>query len=300
MVSGTARPKVTIGLPVYNCGPLIAQAVDSLLSQSYENFELVISDNASTDETGERCRAYAAADRRVQYQRSPTNRGSSWNHNRLVAMARGTYFKWANHDDVCAPTLLERCVGVLDADPGVVLCHSLVEDIDLDGRVIGTHDYRLRTDHGEPSVRYRDLLMMAGGHDLYGVARTDVMRATPPIGSCHRHAERPKVTSIALHGRFHQVREVLFRHSDYPGTMQRTFRTSREIAPVLDPRRANPLIHSTPRLHAEYAAMFVRGIRTAPLPSAQRHRVYRVFLEWLVSRMMARMPLRSREDVVYP
>jgi glycosyltransferase involved in cell wall biosynthesis len=287
------RPSVTIGLPVYNGEDTLSEAVDSLLAQTFEDFELVISDNASTDATEEIGREYARADERVSFHRSPVNRGSSWNHNHLVDEARGRYFKWAADDDTYDPELLARCVEVLEADPGVVLCHSYVDDIDLDGNVLLKHDYPFRTDDPRPSVRYRDLLMLEGGHDLYAVVRTEVMQATPPIGSFHHYAERCKIASIALWGRFHQVPEILFHHREYPTSEQRTYTTSRAIAPVLDPRRRSRLLHPTVRLHAEYIAMFVRGIRGAPLSSAERRRVYQVLGLWLGNRVGERLPGRA-------
>jgi glycosyltransferase involved in cell wall biosynthesis len=285
---------VTVGLPVYNGEDLLASAIDSLLAQTFTDFELVISDNASTDGTEALCREYAARDPRVRYHRAPVNRGSSWNHNHLVDEATGKYFKWGAHDDVYDPELLERCVEALEADPGVVLAHSLVDDIDLDGNVIGKHEYPFRTDHPSPSVRYRDLLMLPGGHDLYGIVRTEVMQAVPPIGTFHHYAERPKVASIALHGRFHQVQRVLFHHREYPGSEQRSYTTSRAIAPILDPRRANPLLHPTARLHAEYVAMFVKGIRTAPLTSSERNKAYLALGSWLAARAGERIPKRGQ------
>jgi glycosyltransferase involved in cell wall biosynthesis len=107
------NPKVTIGVPVYNGEKYLAAALDTLLAQSFEDFELIISDNASTDCTEEIARAYAARDGRVRYERSGANRGCAWNHNRVFALARGRYFRWAAHDDLCAPTLLARTVELL-------------------------------------------------------------------------------------------------------------------------------------------------------------------------------------------
>jgi hypothetical protein len=288
------RPRVTIGLPVHNGERLLRDAVDSLLTQTFEDFELVISDNASSDGTEALCRDYAAADPRVRYHRSPVNRGSSWNHNHLVDQARGRYFKWAAHDDVYDPDLLRRCVEVLEDDPGVVLCHSHVDDIDLDGNVLHEHEYPFRTDSPRASVRFRDLLWLHGGHDLYGIVRTEVMQATPPIGSFHHYAERPKITSIGLHGRFHQLPEILFHHREHAGSEQRTYTTSRDIAPILDPRRANRLLNPELRLHAEYVAMFARGIRTAPLQPGERARCYAILGQWLAQRVAGQLPRPAR------
>src|ERR1051326_2036095 len=108
------KPRVSIGLPVYNGQQFLEEAINSLLAQTYSDFELIISDNASTDATEQICRAHAAADPRIRYYRNDKNRGPVWNLNRVFELARGELFKWAAHDDVCAPTLVERCVEVLE------------------------------------------------------------------------------------------------------------------------------------------------------------------------------------------
>src|SRR6202034_1339654 len=104
----------TIGLPVYNGDDFLEQAIDSILAQTYRDFELIISDNASTDRTQEICQRYAATDSRVRYSRNPENIGSVNNGNLTFKMARSEYFRFAAHDDYCAPTLLERLVAEVD------------------------------------------------------------------------------------------------------------------------------------------------------------------------------------------
>ena len=106
-VMSSDEVKVTIGIPVYNGEDFLEKAVDSLLSQTYEDFELIISDNASTDRTEEICRRYAAQDPRVKYVRNTENLGAAKNYNQLVDMAKGEYFKWAAHDDICLPIIIE-------------------------------------------------------------------------------------------------------------------------------------------------------------------------------------------------
>ena len=100
------RPRVSIGLPVYNGENFLEFALDSILGQTFQDFELIISDNASTDATESICRRYAAKDSRIRYYRNPNNQGAAQNYNRVFALARGEYFKWAAHDDVCKPNYL--------------------------------------------------------------------------------------------------------------------------------------------------------------------------------------------------
>ena len=103
-------PKVSIGIAVFNGENFLESALRSILAQTFEDFELIISDNASTDRTADICEQYASQDGRVLYLRQPANLGAQPNYNLLVGQARGRYFKWAAHDDMLAPTFLERCV----------------------------------------------------------------------------------------------------------------------------------------------------------------------------------------------
>ena len=129
-------PRVTIGLPVYNGEEFLEESIDSLLAQTFTDFELLISDNASTDRTEEICRRYAAQDPRVRYWRNARNIGGSRNETLTVERARGEYFRSAAHDDVCAPDMLERLVAELEARPDVVLCCAAGISIDTQGDLL--------------------------------------------------------------------------------------------------------------------------------------------------------------------
>ena len=94
--------RLTIGLPVYNGEKYIAESLDVLLGQSFADFELIISDNASTDGTGDICLRYDRQDSRVRYFRQPDNVGPGPNHNFVAEKARGELFKWAANDDLYA------------------------------------------------------------------------------------------------------------------------------------------------------------------------------------------------------
>jgi glycosyltransferase involved in cell wall biosynthesis len=113
--------RITIGLPVFNGSNYLSEAIFSILSQSFGDFELLISDNASNDATEDICRSYVRQDRRVRYLRQAQNVGAAANHNLLVTQSDSPYFKWAAHDDVLAPRFLEVAVAVLDGQPDVVL-----------------------------------------------------------------------------------------------------------------------------------------------------------------------------------
>ena len=115
---------VTIGLPVYNGAPGVAKAIDALLKQSYANFVLAISDNASTDKTKEICRAAAARDPRVRYTRQKANVGAIRNFRFVLNEAKTPFFMWAAHDDWWHPDFLAKNLAALKADPNATACIS--------------------------------------------------------------------------------------------------------------------------------------------------------------------------------
>ncbi len=129
----TSRPMVSIGLPVHNGEAYLRQALDSILSQTFRQFELVISDNASDDKTETICREYAAVDARIRYHRQTRNRGVTWNFRQVVLLSLAKYFLWTSHDDLMGPNYVERCVTILEHNPSVVLCYSEPMNIDEAG-----------------------------------------------------------------------------------------------------------------------------------------------------------------------
>jgi len=217
-------PRVSIGLPVYNGENYLALAIDSLLGQSYRDFELIISDNASTDRTEEICRAYAARDGRIRYYRESENRGAAWNFNRLVGLAQGEYFKWAAHDDLCAPEWLARCVGVLDCDPSVVLCFTKHAPIDAegrpfkpDGRETGERASLREFGATQPHRRYRDVLIHCDWcYEMFGLVRTRLMQRTG-LQRAYFGGDKMLLAELSLLGRFEEVPEVLFYPRQHAG-----------------------------------------------------------------------------------
>jgi glycosyltransferase involved in cell wall biosynthesis len=119
-------------MPIYNGEQYLAETLGSLLNQTFADFELIIADNASTDRTHDICRAYAAKDARIRYVRNENNIGVYRNCNKTFRLCSGEYFKLACADDLCHPQLLERCVGVLDADPTIVTAYARTQFIDQD------------------------------------------------------------------------------------------------------------------------------------------------------------------------
>lgn len=281
------RPPLTIGLPVYNGEKYLQQSLDTLLDQSFGDFELIIADNASTDGTAGICREYAACDPRIRYIRHQRNIGSSPNHCFVVDEARGELFKWASDDDLYDHDLLRRCVDALAEHPEMVLAHSWTAVIDESGRTIKTAVYDLSTDSPSPPQRFASLLFASGGDDFYGVMRTAVVRRIVPQGSYH-HSDRSIVVRLGLQGPFYQVPAWLYFRREHPDRASRVWRNIREYCTNMDPRRADRMRHPMARLYGEYVWSYIAAIRDAQLTSAERWACYRHLGRWLIWRCTGR------------
>ena len=235
-------PRVSIGLPVYNGANYVAESIDSLLNQTYQDFELIISDNASTDETEEICRGYAARDPRVRYFRQTRNLGCALNSNFVFRESRGEYFKWISHDDLHAPRFVESCVEVLDRDPSVVICCPKGILIDergqeiiikqRDGRNywvtssgaeldIRPYDRPRRLDSRDAGVRFRDLILYTNWClEIYGLVRREALARTSLHGTYHGTDKRI-LAELSLMGRFALLDEIMLFYRQHPVQAQR-------------------------------------------------------------------------------
>ena len=176
-----SAPLVSIGLPVFNGERYIPQALDSLLAQSYDNFELNISDNASTDGTEEICRLYAAKDHRVHYYRQPRNVGLMGNWRCVLQLASGEYFLWAQHDDCWSMNYIGTLLACLLACPNAILAAGRTLYIDVDGNPypLDPDDAPVRHGNGNLSTAKQLLQQHAQGW-LHGLFRRDeLLRLVP-------------------------------------------------------------------------------------------------------------------------
>jgi glycosyltransferase involved in cell wall biosynthesis len=244
-------------MPVFNGEAFIRQALDSMLAQTFTDYELLISDNASTDATGEICRSYAACDARVRYERNDTNVGPHRNFNLLVRRARGEYFKLANADDFCAPDLLQRCVAVLDREPEVVLCYARTRLVDASGATLRDHDDNLELRSPSAVTRFLQAVQQIGlVNVLQGLIRLDQLRKTGLL------APRPGtdnilVAELALRGQFYEIPERLFFRRMHVAALS-ALKTPEEQLAFVDPaaKAVRPLL--TLKEHMGYAAAMLR------------------------------------------
>jgi glycosyltransferase involved in cell wall biosynthesis len=277
-------PRVSIGLPVYNGEVFLDDTLDSLLAQTFENFELIISDNASTDRTEAICRDYAARDARIRYERNAHNLGAAQNFNRTVACARGPYFKWAAHDDLCAPEFLQRCVEVLDRDPNVILCYAREVWIDQQSQPLSRHADLLNFRAPTPAQRFKalhDVWYRRGylhANQCFGLMRTEALRQTSLIGR-YVWSELVLAGELLLRGEFYEVPEYLFffRCHDQTSRAVRQASNFRGLAVWFDPANRDKIVLPHWRLLRQY----LLAIQHAPIGWREKTACHLQMLRWV-------------------
>jgi len=250
-------PRLSIGLPIYNGENFAEAAIQSLLGQSYTDFELIIADNGSTDRTEGICRKYADQDRRIRYFRHEKNMGAAFNFNFTFNRASADYFKWASHDDILAPRYLECCLDVLEKKPDVVLCHTLTSIIDDQGNYLEDYTCAMRLGSDKAHERFRDLTVIR--HDcflVFGLIRRQVLEQTPLIGN-YVGSDRVLLGELAIHGKFAEVPEILFsrrRHDDCSVALHER----EERVAWFDPSKAGAITYPNWRILKECSASIGR------------------------------------------
>lgn len=254
---------VSIGLPTRNRASVIRPLLDSLLAQDYRNFELIISDNASNDETPQVLEEYAARDARIRWIRQSENLGLIGNQNFVFAQARGEYFVWSGDDDIYEPDFLSQLAAVLDADPRVVLAYCPLDWIDDQDRLV---DRAVTPYHREPAPTpvaeiLRQLWDEQGWGKFIGMFRTDVLRRCAPM--VYNHGTQTDYSDLALcfemsfHGALVGVPKIMLHKRIGGASMQ--------------PLYYGIFYHLNRLYHIE--RQFSRRLRRAPLPWQARMRV---------------------------
>ena len=262
-------PRVSIGLPVYNGEKYLRLAVDCILVQDYSDFELIISDNASTDGTQAICREYAAKDDRIRYYRNKANIGASGNFNRVVELARGEFFKWVAHDNVHLPGFLRRCIEAFgQASTSVALIAPKAETIDEHGKITNIPVESLDTRRPRPHQRAEDVLRRVfWATAQFGLFRTEALRKTRLIQPFFA-ADYVLMMEVALTGEIWELPETLFQRRVHPGMSTTACKNWRELQMWFDPSQNGLKSYFPPRLRLGFE--FVRGITRAQLPLWER------------------------------
>lgn len=272
------NPKVSIGIPVYNAEKFLREGLDSILAQTYNDFEIIIADNDSTDQTRKICLEYAQKDPRVKYHRNEKNLGAAPNHNLVFRLAKGEYFKWAGYDDVISSDFLEKCVEILDKNPDVVLCMPRSCLIDENGKYIGDYHYKADGYLSAPEERFRSFLLYnESGNYVYGLMRLNCVAQTALQGS-YPSADLVFLAELALYGKYFILPEKLFFRRMHP---------EQSTKGALSVERSRMLWFDTalkgkivlPKLR--FLSGSLRAVHTAPLNMKQRIICYIQIIRWI-------------------
>ncbi len=280
-------PRVSIGLPVYNGERYIAESVRSVLAQSFDDFELIVSDNASTDATVDIVERVADGDLRVTIVRNEANRGAAWNYNHVFELSSGELFRWHAHDDLLAPGLIERLVAELDADESVVLAHSWTRFIDADGQPVQVFRDDLHVISPHPADRLREVVQrLTFCNAVFGLVRSDVLARTALIGE-FPGSDVPLLYELAVLGKFAVVPEDLFLRR--PGMSLKANRSNRALAAWFGPSARGTRLPSFWLWHGSVSA-----IGRSPYPVTERIWVALVFHRHWPVEYLRRLRRRAR------
>lgn len=272
-------PRVSIGLPVYNGEKFLRDALDSILAQHFEDFELIICDNASTDNTQKICQTYAQMDQRIRYYRNNKNVGAAKNFNAAFKLSKGHYFKWAAHDDICDREFISKCVQVLDQDQSVVLCHSRTKLIDEKGHFIKKDYNKLNIHSYKPQHRYHDLVLLRHScFHVFGLIRSEALRKTSLIGT-YTSSDRVLLVELSLHGRFFEIPEYLFLRRNHSLQSVQAYDYRSRIV-WFDPTKIDKYVFPIWRIFFEY----IKVIKRVPLKRQERMGCYMTVVRWIMKR----------------
>lgn len=268
-------PRVSICLPVFNGARHVRAAIESILLQSFDDFELVISDNASTDGTREICLAATEQDDRVHYCRAEINRGLAWNFNHAFKQARGNYLAWIGHDDIMARSYIQRCVEALDRSPECVLCFSNANYIDDTGLVITPVELQNPGESKFPSDRFAKILYDDLCDPICGVMRTEVLLQTRLHGP-YADSDRVLLAELGMRGQFCFLPDRLYSRRMHELQTTALYNDRWERSLVFDPSKAGRPIYPWIRELTD----LITTVHKAPISRKEAYQCYKRLYWW--------------------
>jgi glycosyltransferase involved in cell wall biosynthesis len=262
-------PRISVGLPVYNGENYVSEAIQSILSQDFEDFELIISDNASTDSTAEICRHFAEQDARVKYSRLDSNCGALPNYQRVFRLAEAPFFKWAAHDDICLRGMLGRCLAALEESPqSVVMVYPRSNIINERGQVTEVAKESIACHSRVPHVRLAQVLRHVDlSCAMFGLMRSDTMRRTRLLDS-FIGSDYVLLSEMAMLGEIVEIPDILFQKRIHQGVSHVAQKSSREWLAWLDTSRSRKLLPLPTRMRI--AVECVKSATRLPMPLTER------------------------------
>jgi glycosyltransferase involved in cell wall biosynthesis len=254
-------------MPVFNGAKWLTASVESLLGQTRDDFELIISDNGSEDDSAAIAEELARRDGRVRFYRQPRNLGAPANYNFVFQRARGRYFKWASCNDWCAPRFLADCARVLDEHPDVVLSYPRTRLFESGIEESRSYDDNLHLMDASPQVRFQKLLdRISLNNVMNGLIRTAALGRTRLMQNYYA-SDLNLMAELTLHGKFYEVPEDLFFRRMSPDTAT-SLQSDEEWQRHYDPELKHTMLFSNWRGNYERFAATLR----APLSFGERLR----------------------------
>jgi glycosyltransferase involved in cell wall biosynthesis len=280
-LTNSSAPCVSIGIPVYNGENYLSEAIESILSQTFGDFELIICDNASEDRTREICEDYARRDERIRYFRNPSNLGAGPNYDLCFEKARGKYFKWAAHDDMLREDFLEKTVTLMEDRQDAVLCVFTVRHINWKGETMEFKDIGLTDIFSDrPSIRFRSIFRPQTFHYVFGLFKRSALIGSQMHGE-FIGSDIVLLSELALRGPFIKCSEPLFIHRRHPERYCATaLKNPAQAAMWLSAR--NSKRHAYRRL--VFVPKLVQAIRRSSKPGVERNNCYRFVLDFVMQK----------------
>jgi glycosyltransferase involved in cell wall biosynthesis len=262
------HPLVSVGMPAYNAARHIQAAIGSILAQEISDLELIIYDNASTDDTEALCRRAAAENPRVRYFRNERNLGAAENYNLTLRVARGRYFKWSSSNDLCHPEFLRACISALESNEDAVIAYPKTRLFTDDPGVGESYPDHLGLEVDDPCVRFIRFVDGVGLNNIMnGVCRTDALRKVPPI-KAYVGSDQVTIAAMTLRGKVVEISaEYFYRRMD-PHSATR-IAGGEAVHRHYDPSGRKRMVFQLWRLHLEY----IRAAISSPLSVHRRARL---------------------------
>ena len=266
----TKPPLISIGMPVYNGAAYIRFTLEGLLAQSFGDFELIISDNASTDATRDVIEDCMLRDARIRYERQPINIGVNRNSSHVMRRARGEIFKWSSSSDWCAPNFLERCLNELLAHDDTVLVAPRTRLFQNTPSKSQDYEFDVEILDDAPSARLARLhSTLSLNNALNGVIRMSALRRTRLV-EAYRGADVVLMGHLALLGKFRLLHERLFYRRMEAATAT-VLQDPEAVRRVLYPRPSAEILFQESKRQLGRA----RAALSAPMPIGERLRSLR-------------------------
>lgn len=263
-------PLVTVGLPVFNSSRYLRQSLESLLGQTFSDFVLLISDNASTDSTRDICSEYAAHDSRIRYHRNDRNIGNPRNFNRIARLTATPYLKWSTADDYWHPDFLEKAVAVMEADRSVALCYPQATLVDANGLDPRPYDDVLHLVEEDPAYRFLAVISRIKlVHQHLGLIRMSCLRRTRLLGA-YIGSDVNLLAELSLYGKFVELAQRMYfrRIHERSGSWKRGDARHQRKHYFGPDRRDERL----PTWRMDLG--FLLAVQRAPIPMLSRLRIY--------------------------